>query len=78
MYTINFAIFCQKCVPNIPKYGYRQKILKSVQKMAELRAFYVNPSKIPDEPLEVVFAHCVTLLTEISCKLHENLFNQIF
>ena len=27
--------------------------------MAELRAFYVNPSKIPDEPLEVVFAyHC--------------------
>ena len=29
--------------------------------MAELRAFFVNSSKIPDEPLEVVFAyHCAT------------------
>ena len=27
-------------------------------KMAELRTFFVNPSKIPDEPLEVAFAHC--------------------
>ena len=27
--------------------------------MAELRAFFVNLSKISDEPLEVVFAHCV-------------------
>ena len=26
--------------------------------MAELRAFYVNPSMVPDEPLEVVFGHC--------------------
>ena len=27
--------------------------------MAELRAFYVNPSKILDEPLEGVFGRCV-------------------
>ena len=29
--------------------------------MAEFRAFFVNLSKIPDEPLEAVFAHCVTV-----------------
>ena len=26
--------------------------------MAMLKAFFVNLSKIPDQPLEVVFAHC--------------------
>ena len=40
--------------------------------MAELRAFYVNPSKIPDEPLEVVFAyHCAT-------RAHKHIHNPIF
>ena len=29
--------------------------------MAELRTFFVNPSKIPDEPLEIIFAHCAHL-----------------
>ena len=34
--------------------------------MAELRAFFVNSSKIPDEPLEVVFAlHCTVPCTSI-------------
>ena len=31
-------------------------------KMTELRAFNVNLSKIPNEPLEVVFAHCAIQL----------------
>ena len=57
MYTVNFAIcrfsiFCQNGVPNVPKYVYTQKNLKSVPKMAELIVFFVNPSKIPDELLE--------------------------
>ena len=47
--------------------------------MAELRAFFVNPSKIPDEPLEVVFAHCALIslsLTEKRAKAeicHDNI-----
>ena len=36
------------------------KIFKIGPKMAVLRAFFVNLSKIPDEPLEVVFAHCAS------------------
>ena len=39
--------------------------------MAELRAFYVNPSKIPDEPLEVVF--CIPLCDTHYPKLKLNM-----
>ena len=49
--------FLPKLCSQHPKIWVWTKNFKIGPKMAELRAFFVNPSKIPDEPLEVVFAH---------------------
>ena len=51
--------------------------------MAEVRAFFVNPSKIPDEPMLTFFAHCVSVPIFYSSDFHEfhrygDLFAKIF
>ena len=50
------------------------KILREFQ---ELRAFGVNPSKIPDEPLDVVFAyHCVSRVATLTGKSMSNMIGK--